>query len=142
MKQLVLVTPNLPGGDPPNYPVRLRITGNYLLVEGQNRDKADWTSIPVEELAVRGKPITVGLNRRYLLQALRFGLNKLEIEDALHPAVFADSNGTKTMIIMPVNLDNGKVTGQVPANFSPDATPPPAPPTASQEPLGLTTGER
>jgi DNA polymerase III sliding clamp (beta) subunit (PCNA family) len=142
MKQLVLVIPNLPGGDPPNCPVRLRINWNYLLVEGQNPDKADWTSIPVQEVAVRGKPTSIGLNRRYLLQALRFGLNRLEIEDALHPAVLADGNGAKTMIIMPVNLDDGKVTGQVPARSSPGATPAPALPTASQEPLGLATGER
>ena len=77
MKQLVLVTPNLPGGDPPNWPVRLRITWNYLLVEGQNRAEADWTSISVQEVAVRGKPVTIGLNRCYLLQALRFGLNSI-----------------------------------------------------------------
>jgi hypothetical protein len=142
MKQLVLVTPNLPGVNPPNYPVRLRITWNYLLVEGQNPDKADWTSIPVQEVIVRGKPTSIVLNRRYLLQALRFGLNRLEIEDVLHPAVFADSNGAKTMIIMPVNLDEGRVTGQVRAQSSPEATPAPALPTASQESTGLTTEER
>jgi DNA polymerase III sliding clamp (beta) subunit (PCNA family) len=141
MKQLVLVTPHLPGGDPPNCPVRLRITGNYLLVEGQNRAEADWTSISVQEVAVRGKPVTIGLNRRYLLQALRFGLNRLEIEDALSPAMFTDSNGAKTMIIMPLNLDDGEVTGQGPAQSSPEATPPPVRPTAAQEPPGPTTEE-
>lgn len=141
MKQLVLVTPNLPGGDPPNYPVRLRITWNYLLVEGQNQDQEDWTSISVQEVTVRGKPTSIVLNRRYLLQALRFGLNQLEIEDALLPAVFADSNGAKTMTIMPVSLYDGRVTGQVPAQSPPEATPAPALPTASQESLGLTIGE-
>jgi DNA polymerase III sliding clamp (beta) subunit (PCNA family) len=142
MRQLVLVTPNLPGGDPPNCPVRLRITGSYLLVEGQNRAEADWTSISVQQVAVRGKPTSIGLNRRYLLQALRFGLNRLEVEDALNPVVFTDSNGSKTMIIMPVNLDDSSVTGQVPAQSSPEAAPPPAPPAARQESLGLTTEER
>jgi hypothetical protein len=142
MRQLVLVTPSLPGGDPPNYPVRLRITGSYLLIEGQNRDQADWTSISVQKVAVRGKPTSIGLNRCYLLQALRFGLNKLEVEDALNPVVFTDSNGSKTMIIMPVNLVDGSVTGQVPAKSFPEATPPPAPPASPQEPLGLTTEER
>ena len=141
MRQLVLVTPNLPGGDPRNCPVRLRITGSYLLVEGQNRAEADWTSISVQEVAVRGKPTAIVLNRHYLLQALHFGLNRLEIEDALNPVVFADSNGAKTMIIMPVNLDDGKVAGQVPAQSSPEATLPPAPPTTPQEPPGPTTEE-
>jgi DNA polymerase III sliding clamp (beta) subunit (PCNA family) len=142
MKQLVLVTPNLPGGDPPNCPVRLRITWNYLQVEGPNRDQADWTSISVQDVAVTGKPVTVVLNRRYLLQALRFGLHRLEIEDALHPVVFADANGAKTMVIMPVNLDDGTVRGQGPAQSSPEATPPPAEPAAPQEPPGPTTEER
>ena len=142
MKQLVLVTPNLPGDHQPNCPVRLRVTGCYLLVEGQNQDPADWTSIPVQEVAVRGKPITLGLNRQYLLQALCFGLNKLEIEDAMHPVVFSDSNGTKTMIIMPVNLDDGTVTSQAPEQSSSETTPLPAQPTAPEEPPGPTTQEK
>ena len=69
----------------------------------------------MQEVAVTGKPTTIGLNWQYLLQALRFGLNKLEIEDDLSPVVLADSSGAKTKIIMPVNLDDGTVTGQVPA---------------------------
>ena len=50
-----------------------------------------------------GKPVTVALNRRYLLNALRFGLNQVEIEDDLSPVVF--SKGGKKMVIMPVKLD-------------------------------------
>ena len=122
--------------------MRLRTTWNYLLVEGQTANQADWTSIPVQEVAITGKPITLGLNRHYLLQALRFGLNRLEIEDALNLVVFADSNGAKTMIIMPVKLDDGTVTGQVPAQSSPEATPTPAQLIVPQEPPGLKTEER
>ena len=85
MKQLLLVTPNLPGGDGLNQPVRLRITTHYLNVEGRNKDDEDWTSIPVDA-SVMGKPVTVALNRSYLLNALRFGLNELEIEDRLEPS--------------------------------------------------------
>src|ERR1019366_1562675 len=107
IKQLVLVTPNLPGDDGLNQPVRLRMTTDHLNVEGRNKDDEDWTSIPVDA-EVKGRPVSVALNRRYLLNALRFGLNQVEIEDPLSPVVF--SKGGKKMVIMPVNLEGPKVT--------------------------------
>ena len=117
LKQLLLVTPNLPGDRGLNQPVRLRITAQHLNVEGQNKDDDAWTSIPVDGV-VTGKPISVALNRRYLLNALRFGLNQIEIEDPLSPVVF--SNGGKKMIIMPINLDG-------PAKVRPSTQPQPEP---------------
>jgi DNA polymerase III sliding clamp (beta) subunit (PCNA family) len=145
IKQLLLVTPNLPGDDGLNQPVRLRMTTDHLMVEGRNRDDEDWTSIPVEA-AVMGKPVTVALNRRFLLNALRFGLNQVEIEDPLSPVVF--SNGGKKMIIMPVNLEGPKVAVPTPAAASSGATTattpttPPTEQTASQGQPGATTEER
>ena len=141
IKQLLLVTPNLPGDDGLNQPVRLRITGEYLNVEGRNRDDEDWTSIPVDAV-IKGKPITVALNRHYLLNALRFGLNQVEMEDPLSPVVF--SNGGKRMIIMPVNLD-GPVKATIPAqpNSGPTtATTPATEQTAPPAESGATTEER
>ena len=142
IKQLVLVTPNLPGSDGLNQPVRLRITDHYLNVEGRNRDDEDWTSIPVDA-EVKGKPVNVALNRRFLLNAVRFGLNQLEVEDPLSPVVF--TNGGKKMVIMPVNLDGPKVTVTKPAAASSGATtatPRPTEQTAPQEQPGATTEER
>jgi hypothetical protein len=142
IKQLVLVTPNLPGGDGLNQPVRLRITAQYLNVEGRNRDDEDWTSIPVDA-AVNGRPVTVALNRRFLLNAPRFGLNQFEVEDPLSPVVF--SKGGKKMVIMPFNLDGPKVTVTKPAAASSGATTsttPAAEHTAPQEEPGATTEER
>jgi DNA polymerase III sliding clamp (beta) subunit (PCNA family) len=142
IKQLLLVTPNLPGDDGLNHPVRLRITNQYLNLEGRNSDDEDWTSISVDAV-IKGKPITVALNRRYLLNALRFGLNQVEIEDPLSPVVF--SNGGKKMVIMPVNLEGPKVAATTPAAASSGATAaatPPAEQTASQEQPGAPTEER
>ena len=145
IKQLVLVTPNLPGDGGLNQPVRLRITGEQLMVEGRNRDDEDWTSIPVDAV-VKGRPVTVALNRRYLLNALRFGLNEIELEDPLSPVVFSKSG--KKMVIMPVNLDGPKVTTPTPAAASSGATTattattPPAEQTTPQEQAGATTEER
>ena len=145
LKQLVLVTPNLPGGDGMNQPVRLRITDHYLNVEGRNRDDEDWTSIPVDA-GVKGKPVTVALNRHYLLHALRFGLNEIEVEDPLSPLVF--SKGGKKMVIMPVNLEGPKATTPTPAAATSGATTettpttPRAEQTAPQEQPGTPTEER
>jgi hypothetical protein len=145
IKQLLLVTPNLPGDDGLNHPVRLRITAQYLNMEGRNRDDEDWTSIPIDAV-VKGKPVTVALNRHYLLHALRFGLNEIEVEDPLSPVVF--SKGGKKMIIMPVNLEGPKVAATTPAAASSGATTattpttPPAEQTAPQEEPGATTEER
>jgi hypothetical protein len=117
IQQLVLVTPNLPGGDGMNQPVRLRITDHYLNVEGRNRDDEDWTSISVDAV-VKGRPVSVPLNRRFLLNALRFGLNEFEVEDPLSPVV--SSNGGKKMVIMPVNLDRlAKATTPAAASSKP-----------------------
>jgi len=107
VKQLIQVIPNLPGGDAPNYPVRLRID-RYLTVEGPNKDQNEWTSIPVQSVNVNGNALSIALNREYLLKALRFGLNKLEIEDPLSPMLL--SNRGKMIVISPLNLDGPKVT--------------------------------
>ena len=141
IKQLVLLTPNLPGSEGLNHPVRLKITADHLHLEGRNRDDEDWTSIPVGAL-VEGKPVTVALNRHYFLNALRFGLNQLEIEDPLSPVVF--SNAGRKMIIMPINLDGpGKVPTPAPAaSEATTATTPPVEQTAPQEQPGAPTEER
>lgn len=109
-KQLIQVIPNLPGATVPNYPVRLRID-RYLSVEGQGKDDEEWTSIPVQSVNVNGNPVSIALNREYLLKALRFGLNKLEIEGPLTPMLL--SNGGKQIVISPLNLDGPKVADPV-----------------------------
>jgi DNA polymerase III sliding clamp (beta) subunit (PCNA family) len=132
MKQLLLVTPILPGDDQPNRPIRLRVD-RYLTIEGQNQNDEEWTSIPVQTVNITGGPVSIALNREYLLKALRFGLHELEIKDALNPVVFSNATSGKTMIIVPLNLDEGKVTGQVAAQSSSETPPPPAQPTTSEE---------
>ena len=103
MKQLLLVTPSLPGDDSLNRPVRLQVESQQLSVEGQNKDDGTWTGIPIQNVKVTGRPASVALNRKYFTNALRFGLNEMAIEDPLSPVVF--SNGGKKLIIMPINLD-------------------------------------
>jgi DNA polymerase III sliding clamp (beta) subunit (PCNA family) len=57
IKQLLLIIPSLPGDDSINRPVRLRVESQQLSVEGQNRDDDNWTSIPIQNVKVTGKPV-------------------------------------------------------------------------------------
>lgn len=127
IKQALQVISKLPGDYAMDYPVRLRIDQNRLKLEGRNKEDKEWTSIVVQEGNITGKPITVALNRHYLVRALKLGLNSVEIQDALSPLVF--TNLGKKVIIMPVSLEGPKPT-PVPAPASSDT---PAP-TAEQTP--------
>jgi hypothetical protein len=89
---------------------------------------------------VTGNPVAVALNRRYLVNALRFGLNEVEVEDPLSPVIF--SNGGKKLVIMPINLDGPariQVSPQPQTNSEATTTPaekqnqPSAPPEAQTE---------
>jgi hypothetical protein len=75
-----------------------------LIIEGQGKDDGAWTSFPIQDVTVTGKPVCVGLNRKYLLNALKFGLNQFEIEDSLSPVIL--SKGGKKMVIMPVRIED------------------------------------
>jgi len=114
-KQMLQIIPRLPGDDSPNYPIRLRVDWQHLMLEGQNKDEQEWTSIPIQGVRVTGKPVAVVLNRQYLAKALRFGLKQLEVEDELCPVLF--SSGGKKLVIMPINLEGTPAVASV--------TPPP-----------------
>lgn len=119
IKQLIQVIPNLPGADSYNATVRVQVD-RHLTVEGQNKDDEKWTSVPVQAVNVTGNPVTIGLNRHYLLKGLRFGLNKLEIEDSLTAMVL--SNGGKKMVIMPVRIEDAAPAPEPATQSSPQPT--------------------
>jgi hypothetical protein len=144
MKQLLLVIPSLPGNEGLNRPVRLRVEPQQIAVEGQNRDDETWTSIPIQNVQVTGNPMSVALNRIFLVNALGFGLNELEIEDELTPVVF--SRGGKRLVVMPVNL-RGPVAVQAPPRPQPTSAATPGTTPAAEQPApreqpGPTTEER
>ncbi len=136
IKQLLLVVPNLPGNDDENHTVKISVTGDRVMFEGRNRDEDTWTGIPVQEVKITGKPVTVGLNRYYLLNALRFGLNQLHVEDALTPVVL--SNGGKKLVIMPVRLEGPKTVKKTQPT-SPTATAAVTPTTQTTSPADTGT---
>jgi DNA polymerase III sliding clamp (beta) subunit (PCNA family) len=123
VKQLLEVLPHLPGNDGINRTVRLRYESDRLQVEGAN-EKADWSGVIVPAAVLTGKPVVIGLNREYLITALKFNLNEIQIEDPLTPLVCV--SGGKRLVIMPVNL-SGAATKVEP---TPQTTPAPAAPPA------------
>jgi DNA polymerase III sliding clamp (beta) subunit (PCNA family) len=79
------------------------------------------TEVAFSAVEVTGKPVTVLLNRNYLAKALRFGLNEIQIQDALSPVRCTDQSG-RQLIIMPIRMDG--VTPQ-PAPTQPQPSSPP-----------------
>ena len=55
------------------------------------------------DVAVKGSPVRICLNRHYLARALRFGLNEIHIIDELSPLTF--KAGGKKLIVMPIRLE-------------------------------------
>jgi DNA polymerase III sliding clamp (beta) subunit (PCNA family) len=119
VKQLIQVVPNLPGADLSNAAIRLQVDGN-LVVEGQGKEDEKWTGVPIQPVSIVGGPVAIALNRHYLLKGLRFGLNKLEIENSLSPLLM--SNGGKKLVIMPVRMEGATPTPEPAKEHSPQPT--------------------
>jgi len=99
VSQLLQVIPNLLGRDGDTNTVRLRIE-KQLFIESKGKEDAAWTSIIIPDVETTGKARMICVNRDYLLQALKFGLNELAVLDELSPMV-ARKDG-KQIVIVPV----------------------------------------
>ncbi|NBV25642.1 MAG: hypothetical protein EBS05_27525, partial [Proteobacteria bacterium] len=100
---LLAGVPKLPGGDEYNRPVQLEIKAGRFTVLARAKDAPDWTRLVIEGATITGKDITLGVNRDYLLKALRFGLTTAEFIDDLSPMVF--SEGGRRLVVMPLRPD-------------------------------------
>jgi hypothetical protein len=124
VKQLQEVLPHLPGNEDQNRVIRLKFEFGQLKVEGHD-PAGDWTGVFIQDAVITGKPVTIGLNREYLITALKFNLNEIQIEDALSPLVCI--NAGKRMVIMPVKLEETPATQPKPVpQTSSTPTKPPA----------------
>jgi hypothetical protein len=102
VKQLLEVLPHLPGNEVVNRIIRLKYESGQLKVEGRN-DKVEWSGVFIQDATITGKPVSLGLNREYLLMALKFDLTEIQIEGPLTPLVCL--NGGRKMVISPVKLE-------------------------------------
>jgi hypothetical protein len=109
-------------------------------VQARAKDASDWVRLVIDSATVTGKPISIGLNRDYLLKALRFGLTTGEFIDDLSPVVF--SQGGRRMVVMPLRPDSAPPAQSAPPPQStepPTAAPNPQPNNHSNPPVNEPT---
>ena len=75
-----------------------------LILFGRAAGTDKFTEAGFSAVEAKGDPVTICLNRSYLIKALRFGLTEIQIADSLSPIRCSDQSG-RQMIIMPVRLD-------------------------------------
>jgi len=126
--QMLSLATKLPGDDTENRTLQLRVDSG-LHLEGRNKDDKEFTTAVIAEVKITGKPVTTALNREYLQNALRCGLDEIRIHSELDPLLFCRPG--KRMVIMPVRLSGPATTKPAPASET-KTTPAPASPPAEE----------
>ena len=128
------VLARLPGHDGYNNSVTFNASKNTLVLSGCEKDQSQPVSVPIVEAQIKGVPGKVALNREYVIRALRFGLNTIDILDELSPVVFQTEG--KKMVVMPL-----RPGGDAPIKASTPVQPstPPTQSTATTTPPTETT---
>ncbi|HEY6155654.1 MAG TPA: hypothetical protein VIW07_18095 [Candidatus Udaeobacter sp.] len=104
LDELVEVAAKLPS-DGINHPIGLKLVPeSKLILFGRAPGTDKFTEAAFGAAEAQGGPVTVCLNRNYLIKALRFGLTEIQIADSLSPIRCSDESG-RQMIIMPIRLD-------------------------------------
>ncbi len=93
----------LPNYDAVNYTIRLESKDRRLNLLSKSASDDEWNRVVLDGVKPLGRDVTVHLNRHLVTKALRFGLTRLEIIDAMAPVRF--SNGGRQMIVMPTRPD-------------------------------------
>ena len=94
----------MPDHDPKHHAIGLEIEGRQLSLIAKSPGSESWTRVELSGVKATGNDVRIFLNRQFLTKALRFGLTRIEIIDALSPLRF--SNGGRQMIVMPVRASN------------------------------------
>ncbi len=114
--------PKLPYQDEFHRGVTVEVAGSTVCFKAKAKDAKDWTQLTLHSARITGKPVSIALNREFVLKALRFGFTTLEITDDLSPVQFLE--GGRRMVVMPLRPD-----GAMPAKAAP--TPQPTEPSPS-----------
>ncbi len=117
----------LPGGKSPHRPVGIRLGTKVLSILARETDEDAFGEHPVPSMEIHGDPVTVFIDRDYLAKAFRFGLNRIEIIDAVS-AVKLSRDG-ELMIVMPVRCQGDTRAGT-------PGTPGVSPKESRREPVG------
>ncbi|MEQ1858452.1 MAG: DNA polymerase III subunit beta [Chthoniobacteraceae bacterium] len=123
----------LPEHDAVNHTLGFEIKGKQVNLLCKADKEAKWTPVELKDVKTTGKDTTVYLNRIYVMKALSFGLNQLDITDPRSPVRF--SHEKRQMIVMPIRVDADSPASPAPPTPVAKAEPPQpaAPPQAAQE---------
>ena len=94
----------IPCHDAVNLTIGLEWKDGKLHLLGKDARDSEWMKVPVDVKGL-GKDISIYCNRSLLTKALGFGLNTVELIDAMSPLRFV--NGGRQMIVMPLRADVG-----------------------------------
>lgn len=126
---VMVAVQRLPLGDDKHHTIGLEVAGHAFRLLGKSRPELPWTKIDIPESGTTGPDVTIFLDRRMLLKALRFGLTRIEIIDPMSPLRF--SLAGRQMIVMPLRMNAESQTPTTPppttAASTPDNTNPPPP---------------
>ncbi len=100
MDAVLALVPKIPCHDAINNSIGLIVEGKKLVLRGRGANDDKWTNLDVDGATVKGKPVSVFVNRNFLTKALGFGMNTIQFIDHMTPLKF--SNGGKQMIVMPI----------------------------------------
>lgn len=122
----------MPDHDPKHHAIGLEIAGKRLCLLGKSPGSDQWTRVELSGVKVTGSEVTIHLNRQFLAKALHFGLNRIEIIDAMSPLRF--SNGGRQMVVMPVRAATEPMTSTPVPPASAPASANPTPPPQAEKP--------
>jgi DNA polymerase III sliding clamp (beta) subunit (PCNA family) len=130
----------MPDPEKISHAIGLRLERGKLTLLGRNTGDEKFTEVDIDDATIKGEPVTILLDRNFLIKALRFGLRELQINDPLSAMRFVAEG--RQMVVMPVRPDPGPAnTKPVPAKSPEPATPQPevqptseAAPAAAPEP--------
>lgn len=120
LDEVMQAVQRLPVPEEKHHTLGIQVENSRLILLGKSKPDTPWTKIHIAEAGTTGPEVTIFCNKRMLLKALRFGLNRIEIIDPISPLRF--SRAGRQMILMPLRM----VVDGVPAPAPVNTLPPPA----------------
>jgi len=106
LEAVIQTIQRMPCHDAINRTIGLELVDGQLSLLGKSPGADVWTKVEIQNQKNSGSNGTIFLNREFLSKALGFGLNHIEIIDAISPLRI--SEGGRQMIIMPVRAEGPK----------------------------------
>ena len=133
IEALVKTLERMPDPDQEHHSTGIELSQGKVAFLCRSSNEEPWTAVPISGVKTTGKDVTAFADRRYLINALTFGLHHLAVIDHMSPLRFHDQGG-KLMIVMPVRQE-GSVKAPMTAERLSDASEPqPASPPSPEPP--------